>query len=144
MGVLGSQNSGQVASRDVVSCLWVMAGAEGGQAVRSLARSPFLCFCASFCSSRWVYSYTSWICYLPKLCGCTSRKKTWLLNPCFQEPYLGSFVQQKQKCWVYPLFVLRFAGTLLAITLVSIDDLSTEILASLYLENNKRCIRWKN
>lgn len=41
-------------------------------------------------------------------------------------------------------FAICLLGTLLAITLVSIDGLSTEVLASLYLENNKRCIRWKN
>lgn len=52
MGVLGSQNSGQMASGDMILRLRVMAGAEGGQAVKSLASSPFLAFCASFCSSR--------------------------------------------------------------------------------------------
>lgn len=59
MGVLGSQNSGQVASWDTILCVQVMAGAEGGQAVKSLAHSPFFSFCASFCSSRRVYSYMS-------------------------------------------------------------------------------------
>lgn len=76
MGVLGSLNSGQVASWDMILCLQVMAGAEGGQAVKSLAHSPFLFLCASFCSSRRVYTYSSRIHYLPKLCCCTPRKRT--------------------------------------------------------------------
>lgn len=59
MSVLGSQNSAQVASWDTILCLQVMAGAEGGQAVKSLAHSPFLSFCAAFCSPRRVYNYTS-------------------------------------------------------------------------------------
>lgn len=32
----------------------------------------------------------------------------------------------------------------LAVTLISVDGLSTEVLACLYLENNERYIRWKN
>ena len=41
-------------------------------------------------------------------------------------------------------FAICLLGALLAIALVSRDDLSTVVLASLYLENSKRCIRWKN
>lgn len=59
MGILGSQNSGQVASWDTILCLQVMAGAEGGKQLKVWPTLLFSSFCASFYSSRRVYNYTS-------------------------------------------------------------------------------------
>lgn len=144
MGVLGSQNSGHVASWDMILCLQVMAGAEEGWAVE-VWPTPLFSLRASFCSSRRVYNYTSWIGYLPKLCCCTSRKRTWLLNS-VSRSLIWVLCAAEAKVLSAPsiCFAICLLGALLAIALVSIDDLSTVVLASLYLENSKRCIRWKN
>lgn len=109
MGVLGSQNSGHVASWDMILCCKVMAGAEEGWAVEATTPFSLLSLCFLFCSSRRVYNYMSWIGYLPKAVLLYIQEKDLITQQCFQEPYLGSLVQQKQKCWVHPLFVLRFA-----------------------------------
>lgn len=74
------------------------------------------------------------------------QEKGLITQPMFPGALFGFFCAAEAKVLSEPsvCFATCLLGTLLAITLISIDGLSTEVLACLYLENNKRCIRWKN
>lgn len=69
-----------------------------------------------------------------------------ITQPMFPGALFGFFCAAEAKVLSAPsiCFAICLLGTLLAITLVSVDGLSTEVLACLYLENNKRYLRWKN
>ncbi|KAL6093268.1 hypothetical protein STEG23_017904, partial [Scotinomys teguina] len=100
MGVLGSQNSAQVALWDVIFCSRVVAGAEGGQAGQSRTpscpSSPLLGGCVTTDRAESV---------ITKAAAAVHQEMDLVLNPHIQEPSLVSFMLQDKKSRVHPLFV---------------------------------------
>ena len=130
MGVLGSQNSGQVASWDVILCLQVMAGAEGGWAVEVWPTPFFSLFVLPFalpdeCTITWAELVISQSCAVVHpgkgldYSTHVSRSLIWVL--CAAE---AKVLSAPSIC-----FAICLLGALLAITLVSIDDLSTVVFS---------------
>lgn len=106
----------------------------------------FSFLCASFCSSR----------------GCTITRAEFIIFQSCAAVHPGKGLDysthvsrslicillcsrsKSVECTLCLFYNLPTGHITLAITLISVDGLSTEVLACLYLENNKRCIRWKN
>lgn len=147
MGVLGSQDSGQVASWDTILCLQVMAGAEGGQAVKSLAHSPFLFLCVLPVAPPGGCTITRAEFVISQSCAVVHPEKGLDYSTQVSRSFIRTLLCSRSKRverTLYLFYNLPTGHMTLAITLISVDGLSTEVLACLYLENNKRCIRWKN